>query len=627
MADIIKEIMEEFPKGKISDAGFEGANIMLYTTDTDFFLDNKGIIRDVVNKFKKRIELRPDPSICMESEKAKDIITKIIPEEAKVGNIIFDMQRSQVIIETEKPGLAIGKQGAILREVKEKTFWVPLIKRTPAIKSDIIENIRAALYKNSEGRRKFLNRVGHRVYDGWIRGKKNEWVRVSYLGGARQVGRSCILLQTPESRILLDCGIDPASVDYPFLEAPEFKIDELDAVIITHSHLDHSGLLPYLFKFGYDGPVYCTLPTRDVMALLQLDLVKIMRNDGKEPLYTSDEIKKMVMNTIWLDYEEVTDITPDVRLTLYNAGHILGSAMAHLHIGNGLHNMLYTGDIKFGRTHLLDPAATRFPRLETMMLESTYGGRDNILPPEREIDEYFINIIKTTIKRRGKILIPTLGSGRAQEVLVILEKLFRNKEIPDMPVYIDGMVWDITAIHTAYPEFLNSTVRKQIFHKDNNPFLHPNFIRVGSVKERQKVIEEEGSCVVLATSGMMVGGPSVEYFKALAGSERNSLVFSCYQASGSLGNRIQNGEKEFNFRAGKTNEMVAVKMEVHKLEISAHSDRRQLMSFVHKSDPRPKKVIVNHGENSRCLDLASSIHKQNKIETNAPRNLETIRLK
>jgi len=352
-----------------------------------------------------------------------------------------------------------------------------------------------------------------------------------------------------------------------------------------------------------------------------------MRHEGKEPLYTSEEIKQMVMNTICLDYEEVTDVTPDVRLTFYNAGHILGSAMAHLHIGNGLHNMLYTGDLKFGRTHLLDPAATRFPRLETLMMEATYGGKDNILPPEREIDEYFINIIKETIKRRGKVLIPTLGSGRAQEVLVILEKLFRNKEIPDIPVYIDGMVWDITAIHTAYPEFLNATVRKQIFHKDNNPFLHPNFKRIGSGKERQKVIEDEGSCVVLATSGMMVGGPSVEYFKTLAGSERNSLVFSCYQASGSLGSRIQNGEKQFTFKEGAKHELVDVKMEVRKLEISAHSDRRQLMSFVYKCDPKPKKIIVNHGENSRCLDLSSSLHKQNKVETVAPRNLETVRLR
>ncbi|MBI4150342.1 KH domain-containing protein, partial [Candidatus Woesearchaeota archaeon] len=172
MGDIIKEIMQDLPADKISDAGFEGANIMFYTKDKDFFLNNDGIVRTVVNKFKKRIELRPDPSICMDIEKARAIIEKLVPQEAGVGDIIFDPPRSQVIIETEKPGLAIGKQGSLLREIREKTFWVPLIRRTPAIKSNIIENIHAVLYQNAEERKKFLNKVGHRVYDGWIRGKK-----------------------------------------------------------------------------------------------------------------------------------------------------------------------------------------------------------------------------------------------------------------------------------------------------------------------------------------------------------------------------------------------------------------------------------------------------------------------
>jgi len=627
MGEIIKEILQDLPADKVSDAGFEGANIMLYTKDKDFFLNNDGLIRSTVNKFKKRIELRPDPSICMDIEKSRAIIEKLIPQEAGLGEIIFDPPRSQVIIETEKPGLAIGKQGSLLREIREKTFWVPFIRRTPAIKSKIIENIHAVLYQNAEERKKFLNKVGHRVYDGWIRGKKNEWVRVTHLGAARQVGRSCILLQTPESRIMLDCGIDPSSDDYPYLDAPEFKIDELDAIIVSHAHLDHCGLIPYLFKFGYRGPVYCTAPTRDIMALLQLDMIKIMRNEGHEPLYSTDDIKEMVLHTIVLDYEEVTDITPDVRLTFYNAGHIIGSAMSHLHIGNGLHNFLYTGDMKYGRTNLLEPASTRFPRLETVLIEATYGGKDNIMPPEKEVDDYLTGVIKETVARHGKILIPTLGVGRSQEVLILLERLMRTGELERIPVYVDGMVWDITAIHTAYPEFVNINIRKLIFHKDNNPFLCETFKRVGSAKERQQVLEEMGACVIIATSGMLMGGPSVEYFKNLAGSERNSLIFSCYQAEGSLGKRVQIGEKTFSFRAGKEQEIVEVKMQVHKLEITGHSDRRQLMNFIFKCEPKPKKVIVNHGENSRCLDLASSIHKQNKIETVAPRNLEAVRIK
>jgi len=629
MSDILKEVISDIPTGKVNAAVFEGANIVLYTKDKKFFLDDKGLVRSIVNKIKKRIELRPDPSVTMDREKAETLIMKLIPEEAKIDQIIFDPQRSIVIIEAEKPGVAIGKQGENLKNIKEKTMWVPQIKRTPAIRSQIIENIRSVLYQNSDYRRKFLHKVGQRIYNGWMRTKKSEWIRISYLGSGRQVGRSCLFLQTPESRVLLDIGVDVADSNnaYPMLEAPEFKIEELDAVVISHSHLDHVGFLPYLFKYGYRGPVYCTAPTRDVMSLMLLDYVKIMRFNGLEPIFTSEEIKEMVKHTITLNFEEVTDITPDVRLTLYNAGHILGSAMVHLHIGNGLHNMLYTADMKFGKSVMLSPAATKFPRLETMMMESTYGGKDNILPTKKEMYDFLADVIQTTIKRKGKILIPVLGSGRAQDLMIMVEELTRTNQIPKVDVFIDGLIWDITAIHTTYPEYLNASIRKQIFHKDNNPFLSPIFKRIGSSKERKEVIEEKGSCIILATSGMLIGGPSVEYLKNLAGNARNSLIFSSYQGEGSLGKRIQSGAREVMFRENGKNEICEIKMEVHKLEISDHSDRNELMNFVSKLSPRPRKIMLNHGENLRALDLASSLHKMYRLETSVPRNLDAVRVK
>ncbi|MFP4401212.1 MAG: beta-CASP ribonuclease aCPSF1 [Candidatus Woesearchaeota archaeon] len=629
-SNILKEIMKIVPEDKISEAGFEGANIVLYTKDKDFFLEDRGLIKKAVHEFKKRVELRPDPTLCMGMQHAEDIIKNMLPEEAAADNIIFDPQRSIVIIEAEKPGLAIGKQGQNLRDIKEKTMWVPVIKRTPAIRSQLIEDIRSVLYQNNDYRKKFLNQTGHRVYDGWIRGKKNEWVRISFLGGARQVGRSCLLLQTPESRIMLDCGIDVAANDssaYPYLEAPEFKIDELDAVIVSHAHLDHCGLIPYLIKFGYKGPIYCTTPTRDVMALLQLDLIKIMVSEGKDPLYKSDDVKEMVKQTITLDYEEVTDVTPDVRITMYNSGHILGSSMIHLHIGNGLHNLLYTGDMKFTRSALLDGAITSFPRLETLIIESTYGAKDNNMPTRQQCEDEFVGVIKETLENKGKVLIPVLGVGRSQEMSLILEKVMREGQIPKVPVYVDGMVWDVTAIHTAYPEYLNSNVRKMIFHKNQNPFLSEIFKRVGSKKERTQIIEEGGPCIILATSGMLVGGASVQYFKELSGNPKNSLIFVNYQGEGSLGRRVQRGEKEFQFNEGGRREVSVVKMRIATVEgFSGHADRNELFNFLRKSNPRPKRVIIGHGESSRCLDLASSLHKQFRIETNAPRNLEVIRI-
>ncbi len=629
MAKILKEIIKTLPEGKISESTFEAANIVLYTKDKDYFRDNRGTIRAAVKEFKKRIELRPDPSLCEPQEEAEKIIRQMVPEEAGLQEFIFDPPRSQIIIHADKPGLVIGKQGELLRQISHKTFWVAQVKRMPPIRSKLIESIRSVLYENTDERKKFLDKTGHRIYDGWLRAKKHEWVRLSCLGASRQVGRTCFLLQTPESQIPTDCGIDPGedgTETYPYLDAPEFNIQEIDAVVVTHSHLDHSGLIPYLFKFGYNGPIYCTYPTRDVMALLQLDMIKIQRNEGKEPIYTSEEVRKMVLHTVCMDYDTVADITPDIRLTFYNAGHILGSSIVHFNIGNGLHNFAYTGDLKYGRTNVLEPGNTQFPRVETLMIESTYGGKDNVMA-EAKADEYMVQVVKETFERGGKVLMPVLGSGRAQEVMVIAERLMREKKIPKAPIYIDGMLWDITAIHTAYPEYLNRNLRQQIFHKENNPFLSENFKRIGSHKERKQVIEQEGPCLILATSGMLTGGPSVEYLKGLCEGSKNALIFSCYQPPGSLGHRVRGGEKEIMFNDHGKQQVLEIKMAVHKVEITNHSDRRQLMNYIKRCNPSPRKVIVVHGEASRCLDLASSIHRQFRIETVAPKNLETIRIK
>src|SRR3989344_3952305 len=270
MSDILKDVQKELPK-VISSANFEGANIVLYTDDMDFFRDNNGIIKELVNKFKKRIELRADEKLLKSEEETKEEIKKTIPEDAGLTDILFDPQRSIVVIEAKRPGLVIGKSGLLLKDIKDNTFWIPQVQRSPAIKSKITENIRAVLYQNNNTRKKFLNAVGKKIYKEWNPEKIEGWIRLTVLGSGRQVGRSCILLSTPQSKILLDCGIDVAGKGqdkFPYLNVSEFKINELDAIVLTHAHLDHSGLIPYLFKMGYRGPVYMTAPTRDLSALL-----------------------------------------------------------------------------------------------------------------------------------------------------------------------------------------------------------------------------------------------------------------------------------------------------------------------------------------------------------------------
>jgi len=629
MADILETVKTELPKGTVSSLNFEGANIVVYTKDVKFLKDGDDAIKAVVNKIKKRVELRGEPEIVLEQEKTEKEIRKIIPVEAEITQVLFDPQRSIVVIEAKKPGLVIGKAGSLLRDVKNATYWSPVVQRSPAIKSKITENIRSVLYQNNNQRKKFLNETGKKIYKEWDPSKMDEWVRVSILGSGRHVGRSCFLLQTPQSRILIDVGIDVSAQGqdkYPHFEAPEFDINAIDAVVISHAHLDHAGLLPYLYKIGYTGPVYMTAPTRDVAALLALDMIGVAYKQASAPLFSSSDIADMVKHTICLDYNEVTDITNDVRITMYNAGHALGSAMIHFNVGNGLHNFLYTGDSKYGKSRLLEPAATYFPRLETMQLESTYGGKENVPQSRREGEEELIEYTNKVLSRGGKFLIPELGLGRAQETILILEDAIATGKIPKVPVYIDGMIWDINAIHTAYPDFLSRNVRSLVF-QDQNPFVAEAFKQVGSGQERKLVIEG-GPCIVLATSGMLVGGASVEYFRNFADNEKNGICFVCYQGVGSLGRQVQEGLKEATFQVEGKEEKCPITLEVKTIEgFSAHSSRNELIAFVSNISPCPKKIIINHGEVSRALDLASSIYKMSKIETIVPKNLEAIRLR
>ena len=210
--------------------------------------------------------------------------------------------------------------------------------------------------------------------------------------------------------------------------------------------------------------------------------------------------------------------------------------------------------------------------------------------------------------------------------MLIIEDAIKSGKLEKIPIYIDGMIWDINAIHTAYPDFLSSRVRSQIF-QDKNPFVSEIFSRVGSQQERKNVIEG-GSCIVLATSGMLVGGASVEYFKEFASNKNNSIIFVCYQGVGSLGRQVQDGIKDVKMNVDGKEEMVQVNLEVNTvLGLSAHAGRGELLAFFNNMLPKPKRIIVNHGEVSKCLDLASALYKLNRVETNVPRNLEGIRLR
>ena len=626
--EILNTITEKL-SGKIKEANFEGANIVLYTDNEKFFREGENEVKQVVNEIKKRVELRADEKILPSKEEAEKKIKEIVPSDAEITEVIFDVPRSIVVIEAKRPGLVIGKQGSILDQIRRETLWTPQVQRSPAIKSKITENIREVLYANNSYRRKFLNDIGKKIYHEWNPEKMDLWARLTCLGSGRQVGRSCFLLQTPNSKILLDCGIDVSSQGtdkFPYFNVPEFNINELDAIILSHAHLDHSGLLPYLYKMGYKGPVYMTAPTRDISALLALDYIGVAYKQAAAPLFSSKDVQEMVKHSIALNYNEVTDITPDIRITLYNAGHVLGSAQVHINIGNGLHNFIYTGDTKYGQTRLLDPAVNTYPRVESIQVESTYGSKDDVRPPRKEVEKEFFDIVRGALEKGGKVLLPELGLGHSQECILRVEEAMRKGDLPKVPMYIDGMIWDINAIHTAYPDFLSAKIRNEIF-QDKNPFTSEIFSRVGSPQERKAVVEG-GPCIVIATSGMLAGGASVEYFRHFADNPNNLVILSSYQGPGTLGRKLQDGEKFVKVEIEGGLQEVEVKLKVELLSgLSPHSARNELISFFNNMRPKPKRIIINHGEVSKSLDLASALYKLNRVETVVPRTLETLRLR
>jgi len=630
-AEISQTVLKHVPKeAEVTRIEFEGPALAVYTKRPEILFEQSSIIADIVGLIRKRIVVRSDPSVRLPEKDTTKIIEKAVPKEAEITSINFDPSLGEVIIDAKKPGLVIGKNGAVLQEIVKKTRWRPKILRSSPIQSKIITHMRHYLHSESKDRERILRTIGERIFRPMICEVGD--VRISALGGFREVGRSAILLQTRESQVLIDCGINPGATNpfnaFPRLDVPQFDVSTLDAVIISHAHLDHCGFLPFLFKYGYDGPVYCSAPTSNLMTLLQLDYLDVANKQGFIASYDQKDVRECVLHTLPLRYGSVTDISPDIRLTLHNAGHILGSSIIHLHIGEGLHNLVYTGDYKYAKTTLLEAAATTFPRVETIITESTYGAPQDVMPSRIAAEEKLASIINTTLERGGKVIIPVPAVGRAQEIMLIIDGYMKRGLMKEAPVFIEGMISEATAIHTAYPEYLAREVRNSILHEGINPFQSDYFTIVEHPSAREEIVEGEPS-IIMATAGMLEGGPVIDYFKRLASDKLNTVIFVSYQIEGTLGRRVQKGltETPIMNNEGKL-EVIKVKLSVESIEgFSGHSDRRQIINYIRRVTPRPEKVIVCHGEKAKCLSVSNFLKRRFKINAIAPEILETIRLR
>ncbi len=628
MAIILKSIPKDANVTKID---YEGPRIALYTDKPRFLMEHNDIISSLVNQIKKRIVIRTDEKIRKSEEDARKILDTSVPSEAGLEATFFDTATGEVSIEVKRPWLCQRNAEEFNHaEVTEQTGWKLRVRKSTTKPSNTIKAINYQLKVSSLERAKQLKSVGEEIFRPRLVQKSE--VSLLTLGGFGQVGRSCMLLITPDSKVLIDCGVNPGartpSEAYPRLDWANISLDELDAVVIGHAHLDHTGFLPVLTKYGYKGPIYCTEPTLPMMNLIQLDAIKVAGAQGRTPMYAERDVHQIMRQTIGLSYGTVTDISPDIKLVLANAGHILGSASCHFHIGNGDHNFVYSGDIKYGKSMLLESADTRFPRVETLLVESTYGAKEDIQPSREEVETAFIKSVNETLKGGGKVLIPIPAVGRAQELMMVIDKYMKSGQLTESPVFMEGMIQEATAIHEAHPEYLERSLKQKILETDDNPFDSEYFTNIEHADGRDEPLREDSPCIVIATSGMLEGGPVLEYFRNFAPEKRNKILFVSYQVNGTLGRRVMDGARQVTImgKEGKV-EVVTINCGTEKLEgFSGHSDYNQLMSYVQRLRPKLRRVLVNHGERRKSQNLSSSINRMFRVTTHYPQVQEAIRL-
>jgi KH/beta-lactamase-domain protein len=616
--NIMAVILHSLPsESYITKIEYEGPRIALYSKNPGYLTQNTQILSNMVNTIKKRIVVRTDESIRKSEEECIEILNKAIPKEVGIIEIFFDHALGEVEIFVEKPSLIANAGGDYASaDLVGKIGWQIRIRKATQSMS-IIRHINKILHDKTNERIHFYKEVGEKIF----RSKLNDITEVSLitLGGFAEIGRSSMLLTTNESKILLDCGINMLGVDslsiLPRFDIVGLKVNEIDAIVLSHAHLDHTGFLPALFKYGYRGPVYCSEPTLPLMNLLH---EKYMNNTRCTAPYSDKDLDNVIAHTIPLAFGTVTDISPDIKLMLSNSGHILGSALIHLHIGNGDHNIVYTGDMKFGKTYSLENSSWNFPRVETMIIESTYGSKEDVFPRREEADVHLIDIINSTISENGKILFPVPVVGLSQELILSINMYMKAGRITETTVLIEKIISDSMSIYEAYPEYLSKEIKHILLGGEENPFRSKQFLIVES-----QTLDNKVPAVIIAPSSMLTSGPSVGYLEQICEDPKNRLILSSFQAQGTPGRLIQDGSRKVIIN-GKN---IRLDCQVERIEgFNTHSDYNQSIAYITRLQSKLRRVLVNHGERGKVQNLATSINRMFKIPTQHPLVQEAIKL-
>ncbi|QCR21903.1 MBL fold metallo-hydrolase RNA specificity domain-containing protein [Pontibacter sp. SGAir0037] len=446
---------------------------------------------------------------------------------------------------------------------------------------------------------------------------EKEKVQLRFLGAAGVVTGSKTLLQTVNYKILIDCGLFQGNKSERKLNKVKhlpFQPAELDAIIITHGHLDHCGYLPVLVKKGFRGPIYATAPTCDITETILHDSASIQEEDTREknrrreqkgkkpvkPLYRSKHVDLTMELFQNCQENEWVQVKEDVKLRFQKSGHILGSASIELQCQN--RTFIFSGDVGQQMPLILD-APHRFNSADYIIMESTYGDKlhDSSISPYQAIQD----VVNQTFEKGGSLIIPSFAVERAQEIIMLLNNLMEEKSIPPLPIYLDSpMGKNVTQIFQKYRQWHNLTDTEC----DN---LTQNVHVVSSFEETLQVLDADGpkQKIIIAGSGMVTGGRILYYLKQLVGDEKNTVLLVGHQSEGTRGHQLSSGAPSIRIDG----DAYEVKAEVTQIgSLSAHGDQADLLWWLKPLKESPKQVFLNHGEPASANVLKGKIEEMHK---------------
>ena len=439
-------------------------------------------------------------------------------------------------------------------------------------------------------------------------------MKLTFLGGANEVGASCTLLEVAGKRILIDAGIRMGAKEADRLPNLSQIQDggPLDAILLTHAHTDHIGALP-LVHIAYPRiPIFTTAPTKRLTQILLSDALRIMESRWQQeqeiPLYPEHTVTAMLAQFQIIEPgQPFTICSPDIVATFAISGHVLGACSIMLDTPDG--RLFHTGDYSLDRQQTVEGMLIPRGRPDLVITESTYGNR---MHANRQVEEQrLVQCVAEIIANNGKVLIPAFALGRAQEAILLLVEAQRKKRIPAFPIYIDGMVRTVCSAYASFPDFLSRDLRKTIT-KLGNPFFHEGANTVAVLApQRQAILDNPDPCCIISSSGMLTGGPSQFYAAALATDPKNAIYITGYQDEESPGRRVLDlaDGKSRTIRFGDQEVEVACK--VGRYNLSAHADSAQMLGVLSKLGP--KDVYLVHGDAGARPSLADAISEQIKV--------------